>query len=202
MLKTFFLLSFVSFAFLTGCSSSPTSPGTNSNNNSNPSDSYLPLTTGSTWTYVGVRAYTLTILGDTTYNGKSWKILNNSASVGVGFVRKDGTIYTQISPSGSPVAGEFIGLNEAPGSTWAWDISAGGVTNHYAYTNQAQGLTHTVLGKDYSNVIQVHLVYTASLNGTVVQSATGDYYYAKGIGMIDADLGSLGSSQLSSYSIK
>ncbi|MDP4220794.1 MAG: hypothetical protein Q8916_05150 [Bacteroidota bacterium] len=205
MKNSFRLLALAAFTFLVGCSSSPTAPTTNNNStesNATDSTSYFPLSTGSSWHYTGFADYTVSIVGDTTFNGHSWKIINNTASSGRGFVRKSGTTYINFSPSGQPVAGEFIGVNEAPGSTWAWDITNNGLATHYAFTNAKQGMTHIVLGKTYKNVIDVHLDYSSTFNGVVVQTSTGEYYYAQGIGLIDADLGSLGSSQLTSYTIK
>jgi hypothetical protein len=205
MKTSFRLLALAAFTFLVGCSSSPTSPTTNNNNtesNVTDSTSYQPLSTGSTWHYTGFADYTVSIVGDTTFNGHAWKIINNTGTTGRGYVRKSGTTYIDFSPTGQPVSGEVIGLNETPGSSWTWDITANGLATHYVFTNAKQGLTHIVLGKTYKNVIDVHLDYTSTFNGMVVQTNSGEYYYAQGIGLIDADLGSLGFSQLTSYSIK
>jgi hypothetical protein len=44
--------------------------------------------------------------------------------------------------------------------------------------------------------------FTFSLNGQAFQSGTYHYYYAKGIGLIDSDLGAQGEEPLQSYSLK
>jgi hypothetical protein len=206
MKKTLVFLGIAALAFLTACSNNPTSPSSNNNNtisNVTDSTSYQPLTHASTWTYTGAASYTVTVLGDTTVNGKSYRIIYNSGASGTGLVRKDGPIYYNFSPTGVPISGEFTGLNETPGSTWGYDLtSTPGTVTHYTFTNAAQGLTHNVLGKTYTKVIDVRLDYTYTFNGVPAGSGTGHYYYAQGIGLIEADLGALGGSQLVSYSIK
>ena len=160
MQKLLVLFSFVLVVFLTGCANSPTTP-TNNNNNTQSTDtsSYLPLTTANSWTYAGnAGSYTVTVLGDTTFGGYTWKVTNNSAAAGHGYMRKEGSVYKATALPGYIIPGVVTALDETPGAQWIWDLSTQpGVTEHYVYTNSAQGLTKTVLSKTYTNVIDVKM---------------------------------------------
>ncbi len=65
-----------------------------------------------------------------------------------------------------------------------------------------KGISFTVNGQSYSNVAHVHLKESFVFGGQTQVFSNADYYYAKGVGLIKADLGSAGEENLTSYSIK
>jgi hypothetical protein len=184
---------------IVGCSSSnnPVSPDSTS------SDSYFPVSKGSTWTYAGSVNYTYTAGNDTTVNGKQYTTLVSSLSTATGMYRRDGNSYYSYDPSTST---ETLFLKDGDvNSTWSFDNSASnGTQNHHEYTIVEKGIKHTVNGKEYSNVLHVHSVdsFQNPITGDPIVFAEGHYYYAKGIGLIQTDLGTLGVVNLISYSIK
>ena len=180
-----------------GCSDSnnPTSPG----GSTNTADSYWPTSKGSTWTYAGSVNSTVTVGNDTTIDGKQYTIMNNVPG-GASFIRRDGASYYSLEGSG---AQEMLFLKDgAIGTSWTFDLTKQGALNHYTYTVTELGQTHVVNGKSYSNVMRVHLTDSVSFAGQTFMGTEADYYYAKGIGLIQADLGTLGVMNLVSYTIK
>jgi hypothetical protein len=189
---------------LASCSSTTTGPNNTIDPAQTPnqatSDTYYPLTEGSTWTYTGVQNYTQTATGDSTIGGKSWKRLINTAG-GVAYARWVGNLLKGINISPAVNTDEIAALDITPGAQWTFDITSTGIPTHYVFTDSLQGQSITVLGKKYDDVIVVHLVYGFSFGG-ITQSLEGSYYYAKNVGLVEADLGPAGSIMLQSYSIK
>ena len=179
-----------------GCSKSK-------NNPSPPSDSYLPVTSGNTWTYNDVvngstSQLTITMTGATTaFNGKSYY---NSTSVSTTKGTSTGYFYAANHAfavrATSAAAGLTIELqmgNDAQiaGYTWTTTPSDNGTINGVpaktVNTIKEVNVTKVVNGKTFTNVIhtQVDLQYNL---GTGFQSvAVYDFYLAKGVGMIETD---------------
>ncbi|MBL7989716.1 MAG: hypothetical protein JNJ94_16770 [Chlorobi bacterium] len=177
-------------------SSTPTDPAT-----PNSQESYFPLTKGSTWMYNGLVTYTATMEGDTIVGGKTYQISRGSTG-GTSLVRKESGNYYQtlITP---PNFTEIPMLKEnAPeGTSWEYDGVANSTLNHYVYVLEKRDLKYTVNGKEYSDVIKVNLKDTLKISGISINSQSVDYYYAKGVGLIEF-ITPKGKISLVSYSIK
>ncbi|HYM20564.1 MAG TPA: hypothetical protein VEW28_06120 [Candidatus Kapabacteria bacterium] len=193
-------------SFVIASCSSSTSPSSANNNSSgdtpfqNTGDSYYPLTEGSTWTYVGAQNYTVTATGDSTGGGITWRRLVASTGASA-FARWNGNQLKGINIA--PVAlAELEVLDITPGAMWSFDININGGDTHYAYKDSLQGLTKTIQGKTYSDVIELRMVYSTNYGGITLLSDTATYFYAKGVGMIEANIGAIGTIDLQSYSIK
>ena len=100
--------------------------------------------------------------------------------------------------------------NEPVGATWT-EINPGsgtGVDNSYEYEIIAKGISRTVLGTTFPDVIHVHQTLSANMPfiGTIVMAET-DYYFGKNVGLIESETidGMLGTQLqhrvLQSYSI-
>jgi hypothetical protein len=181
-----------------GCSSNnnPVSPGTTGT-----SDSYVPSSAGSTWTYAGTANYTVTAGGDTTVAGRHYTVMYKTLG-GTSLVRHDGASY--YSTYGTSTL-EILYFKDSTVSTaWSFDLVLPGSTTHYLYAIAEKGITHVVNGKSYTNVVRVHAKTFAvsPIDGSLVLANEGDYYYAKGIGLIQTNLGTAGVFDLVSYSIK
>ena len=161
--------------------------------------SYIPWCNGSVYTYVDTTMgtgttsiTTLTIIKDTTIDGKIFQKFANPGADGY-YNCTDGVstlIAYNVPSSGGPVIKveqTELKANEGAGATWSNSMNNGlGQNVDYNYKIAGKGLSKTVLGVDYTNVIQVHLTIsmTAPVIGTLVVGEA-DYYYANNVGLID-----------------
>ncbi len=165
-------------------------PSTTSNGN------YSPLTVGSNWTYNYTEGtsspdmFTLTVTDkDSAVNGKMYKVLSSSDESGNQYLAKIDSNYYRFASF--PGIGSFEELylkdNRPVNSTWTNSTSftlPGSplpLTADLTYVVQEKGISHTVSGKSYKDVIHVNVaisVFTQNFGG-------GDFFYAKDIGLID-----------------
>jgi hypothetical protein len=186
------------------------------------SNTYLPVTKGSTWTYNDVTAgksdtRTITLTGATTQiNGKTYdNITINTVSSGntTGYLFASNHQYAMrvLGPQVAITLELQLGLdNQTAGYSWTTtptdDGKVEGFPTRLVNTIKETGITKTVNGKSYSNVIhtQANLQYDFGTGYTT--AGTYDYYLAKGVGLIELTLNMNGSNYetetLSSYSIK
>ncbi|HEX6914374.1 MAG TPA: hypothetical protein VF145_03995, partial [Chitinophagaceae bacterium] len=114
--------------------------------------------------------------------------------------------------SGAPYDILFHFLNDTASVGYNWQYVAGqgnGFTAHIKTTIIEKGITMTVAGKSYSNVIHTRLELIYDVFGTMTPSGSYDYFIAKGVGIIKirSDIGMFGMtfqacSDLVDYSIK
>jgi len=180
---------------LAACSDSSVDPSGNADH------PYQPTSKGSTWVYTGIVPDVVTSLGDTVIDGKTYLLLSNSSGPNNLFRIENG-VYTSW-PSTTPTPGTattFLKDNVPVGTTWSFQI---GIT-YYEYRIAEVGISHTVNGQVYNDVIHVH--YTSGfLNPSTGQVQVGvetDTYHARGIGTIEVNHGSFGRNILVSYDIK
>ncbi|SKA16778.1 hypothetical protein SAMN04488128_1021273 [Chitinophaga eiseniae] len=193
-----FFLFLAGCALLIACSKEMSHDGTGF-----PTCDYAPYTTGSSFSYIDVNltqdtlAYTLTVSGDTTVNGNTYKMVGDD-SVFFCSSCKDG-IYTQIASiftfqgyKADSLQLTYLKETAAMGSSWSdtVTISNGTLTTKAVlqHTIVQKGVTKTVNGKNYPDVIAVKLDASAIvLNNPVTIGTISTSYYAKGIGLIEAD---------------
>jgi hypothetical protein len=179
---------------------------------------YLPLCVGSTYTYsTGSTTTTADYLSvtDTTFDGAVYKKVTEAS--GNSYINCDNGVVTVVafnitSVNGTTTLAELkqilLEANAAVGTTWTQTIVNGyGEPDTYDYTIAEKGISRTVLGVTFSNVIHVSSVVSVAVSGITDTTNTTDYYYASGIGLIESDLsdyatGTLESQQLlQSYNI-
>jgi hypothetical protein len=141
--------------------------------------------------------YTFTVSGDTTINGNVYKIVGND-SVFTCSNCKDG-IYTQIASiltfqgySADDLKLTYLKDNVAAGTTWrdTITVSNGGASTSgiLEFTVTQKGVTKTVNGKDYAEVIAIRMdAYALVFNNPVSVGTISTSYYSRGIGLIEAD---------------
>lgn len=151
--------------------------------------------------YNGLITYTASIDGDTIVGGKTYLITRTSAGA-TALVRQESGNYYQSSLT-PPILTDVPMLKEnaSEGTSWEYDAVINGTHNHYVYLLEKRGLKHTVNGKEYSNVIKVNLKDTLKIFGNPIAGTEVDYYYAKGVGLIEF-VQPKGKISLVSYSIK
>jgi hypothetical protein len=176
---------------------------------------YSPYTVGSTFTYrykagaVDV-PFTVTVSRDTIIKGDHYSILSSSNQEQ--YVScKDGSYYlyeTGINlPDYTANAGkrEFLYDFKSLGDKWADTINIMNngerQTGLIIYTLIKSSGPKTVLGKEYQDVLGVQQDAGLLIAGkSYVTNRIGTYYYAKGVGYIEADYPS-DTTRLMSYSI-
>jgi hypothetical protein len=162
---------------------------------------YYPLTTGSSWTYKSTpgNTYTLTVTNkDSVVNGRTYKVLSNSNGAN-NYQAKIGTDYyryvpTNAFPGLTGLEELFLKDNLSVGTTWQTTQpltipGVGAVTMKLNYKAAAIGVSKLVSTVTYTDCIQVQLTLVASL-GILGETAigNGDFYYAKGIGLVNSTL--------------
>jgi hypothetical protein len=158
-----------------------------------------PLTAGSTWTYrsttVGSPAtsYTLTATNrDTIANGKTYRVISNSAG-GNNYRNKTGSDYYSFGRFEALNANvEQLYLKDNADVNAKWQSTTNftapqlpiPLTATSEYTVREKGLSRTVNGVSFTNVIRVGLAINVSAGIGLV--ATGDAYYAPNVGLIES----------------
>jgi hypothetical protein len=176
-------------------------PNYNSNNNGSTDGTYQPMSANSYWKYRQSGTFTgestLTATGKKkTVNGIDYYIFNGSG-VGGGealFGIKDHNYYQLaqgVAPNGASFDINFLYLNDTASVGYTWQHQAGqgnGFTAHTPGTIVEKGITMTVEGKTYKDVIhtRMEIQYDMPVFGSIT-FATYDYYIAKNIGVIKAD---------------
>ena len=203
MRKLFLSLLSVSSVMLFSCQKEidpavlPNSTGSSGNNN-NTSNSYFPLTAG-TWTQykdsATGRITKMTVTNRTTVrNNRLYTVVlstTNSVtdSMLVAVIGPDyyHTFYGYSPNTNAPFDLTFYFLNDTASVGRSWYYNAGqgnGITAYITTRIMEKGLSLTIQGKPYTNVIHTRMTLAYDLGGIVVDFADYDYYLAKGIGMV------------------
>jgi hypothetical protein len=91
------------------------------------------------------------------------------------------------SPSGSMYDVVFHYLNDTASVGYSWQYTAGhgnGFTAYVKTTIMQKGISMTVAGKNYTNVIHTKLDLSYNVLGTVMDFGSYNYFIARGIGII------------------
>ncbi len=89
--------------------------------------------------------------------------------------------------------------NAAIGDTWTDSNPYPGVpgtTYESAFTIAEKGISRTLAGVTYNDVIHIHLETGSTTGGVYSASSTTEYYYAKGIGLIETETTLLSTGQV------
>lgn len=199
--------------------------GCSKKNNPGPSasaDSYLPVSSGSTWTYNDVMGgntsqLTITMTGATSViNGKTYYTGTSASSTrgtSTGYFYAANHSYSfRATSATASITIELQMGNDEQGVGYSWTTTPtdngtiNGVSAKTVNTIKEKNITKVVNGKTFTNVIhtQVDLQYDL---GTGFQSVvTYDIYLAKGVGMIENDTSVSGSpyevETITGYTVK
>ena len=162
---------------------------------------YSPLTVGSNWTYISIEGtsdtsqFTLTVTDkDTGINGKTYKVLSSSNSSENTYLAKmDSNYYRYASISDTGRFEELYLKDNCPvNSGWAnaASLTIPGsptpLTADFTYLIKEKGITLQANGKTFSDVI--HVAVQISVPVLTPTFGEGDFYYAKGIGLIQSSI--------------
>ena len=195
--------------------------GGNNGGGSTSANTYLPTTTGSSWTYVSdlpgntepAEAHITGVI--TKINGLDYFELKSSTpgkenSLQYYYV-KDHSFKILATTEHTATTVEMYCLKDdlPVGGEWTGSPSASGSINGVPARTLGKiieiGIDKTVLGNNYKNVIHTQVIIQYDYGSGFENSGTYDFYLAKGIGLIETDsniLGFVSSSKLSSYTIK
>lgn len=202
-----------------------TSCGKNSSDDPDPNDSqtastsYQPLTVNSTWTYLTdyptADNVVLTATASTqTYNNKAYTVVQaKGAKLGSQnqYFYNANHLYNYRVPVDGMGTIDFTYLNDnaAVNATWKANVTDDGTLNgipaQMTGTITEKGITKTVSGKQYTDVIHTTILLQYNIASTYTTFATYDFYVAKGIGIIEMDSSTFGLTstlKLQSYQIK
>lgn len=164
---------------------------------------YFPYCDGSSYTYIDTTAsgvnppvtQNLTYLSDSIIDGKIFKKFSVTNSAGNTYYNCTGGVSTSIVLNGISIGGITIPVvklvmlkaNSPVGTTWQDTISLAGGTNAiYTSSIAAKGISRTVLGTVFNDVIQVHQEGALLVPGLgTTPFSSGDYYFAKDVGLVE-----------------
>ncbi|HEX6916281.1 MAG TPA: hypothetical protein VF145_13620 [Chitinophagaceae bacterium] len=154
---------------------------------------FQPLTVGSNWTYISNgSSFKLTVTNkDTVALTRTYKVLSNDNG-GNQYQAKYGNEYFRFAtfqgvlPNG--VEELYLKGDQAVNSTWQLTIplQTGSVTINVTakYTITEKGISKQVQGVTYNDVVHVR----QDLSSAFGNNGGGDFYYAKGVGLISSTL--------------
>jgi hypothetical protein len=165
---------------------------------------YLPLCSGSWFKYADTlqggaitneTTDTSTLVKDTTISGKIFQKFRTSLQGTFTYYNCTAgesnliTYNATTSGGGTVQKAEILPLkaNAAVGATWSYFLTnPAGQQVEYKNTMEAKGISKTVNGRTYPDVIHVSTI--VSINVPILGNVTtneADYYYAKGVGLIE-----------------
>jgi len=167
-------------------------PGQSINTSNCKACAYMPWCDQSVYTYSDTlgsnsssSVQVLSLAGDTTIAGTTYTISNLSGANTI-YHSCSGGVTTTITPSpGGNLTDIPLKESENVGGTWVTSQTVAGVQSDYTYTIVERGITRTVAGSDYPDVIHVKRETTTILGGTPVPVLTEEIYYARGVGLIE-----------------
>src|SRR3569623_1347640 len=200
-MKTNLFLLFAATLLFTACSKNK------SNQTPSTSNAYINTNAGSSWTYHETDSsaatpsnsdYTITSTSnDTTLNGRTYQIYNYSYG-GNKYISHTGTDYYEYDSI--PVAGGannidrlYLKDNVSVGTTWSQSVNLNipnaPVSSVPVTLNNKvveKGISRTINGTTYTNVIHVSSTLSSSLIPSNAFSSSLDGYYAPNYGMIES----------------
>lgn len=177
------------FLLLAGCKKNEDAP---------PAGDYSPISAGSTWTYqtnttpgAGTGTYTLTATNrDSVVNGRSYRVFTSTTGTN-SYRNKSGNDYWSfgtVPAVNLQIEQLYLKDNAAVGANWqsTQTINMPGapapLVATLIFTVKEKGISRTVSGTSFSNVIRVGLKVSVTLAGEVVDA---DFYHAPGVGLIE-----------------
>jgi hypothetical protein len=179
---------------------------------------YQPVSANSFWDYTSVMTgsqHTVALGTDTMIGGLRYYKFDatRGGATQRGYINKGNGIYRtygNFDPVGQVL--ELVYLKDsAVGCNWTNTITVSGFSNYHKYTVSRRDISYTVNGKNFNPVIELQYDFSIDnpLGGGVLNIGGGKYYYAKGVGLIEAYYNfdffgttSTDTTRLINYSIK
>ncbi|CAN5834706.1 hypothetical protein BH11BAC4_BH11BAC4_08080 [soil metagenome] len=160
------------------------------------SQSYFTTPDGAAYSYVdttgaGISSTNVSSqksLGDTTIGEISFAKVTRDGSHVNSYQHSANGVTTMVAYNGADkITTTVLKANEPVGAVWTDEFTSAGIPTSYKWQITEKGISKTVLGVTYDNVIKVHLLGTAKIGakGATTAIANADYYYAPNIGLIE-----------------
>ncbi len=164
---------------------------------------YYPVCSGSVYNYSDTSGgsstggvannFTLTYIKDTTIENKVYQKIAGTGQQNTYFNCAAG-VTTTIILNGVTQGGTTLPYvkvtalkaNEPVGATYIDIINNQGQDATYTYTIVSKGTARTVASHTYPDVIHVHEQTTIDFLGNTVPAGQSEYYFAKGVGLIES----------------
>ncbi len=162
------------------CSEDPVAPY----NAGDVTDDYLPLSTGSAWSYSGYRSGGLVIERDTVINGVAWAV-QRVAGEEPTYLRRQGDTYYQRTPEGEE---STILMERGVDMTWSnyTDDPTLNTKHRSSYQIISHDQSRIVNGVIYEDVMHLQVsYYTEGKEETWDRDSLVARYYARGVGLIE-----------------
>lgn len=175
---------------------------------------YAPYTTGSTFVYeqqtsFGTTPVTWTVQDDRIIDNRQFIQVSGmfGLSSSVYFNCENGE-YTIYGENVTSIVGalEMIYLKENVAANTQWsktiDQSYSGIDyqTRYDFSFTGSAASRTVRGVTYQNILEIHLETFTNASGVWAPFSTDDYYWAEGVGLIEA-IGTTVNLELISHNI-
>jgi hypothetical protein len=223
-MKKLLMISLLILSVSIGCKKNDSSGGSGTGLNT-----YLPLTTNSTFTYSVARNGAITTptytvqTGDTTAFSKSYKRVKSTTGETSYYTQQSNDYYTLFSiPSLGGLELLFLKDNVAVNTTWSSTQNVGNinvpgvplpvsVTINLEFKIASKASSRTVKGKVYNDIIQSQCTLTANTLIGNLPLGTAEFYFAKNVGIIESVIALNNSTaginvnekyELTSYDIK
>ncbi|MBK9246821.1 MAG: hypothetical protein IPM69_01595 [Ignavibacteria bacterium] len=212
MRKNVLLFAMIVVATFASCTKESTNPTSNVITDDQ-SESYFPLKVGNSWEYSSTLPKLPTFVkneieGQTVINGKTYFVMNSSATSAKTNYRYENNVLYSIGVNGFGFdeTKEYVlnNFNQSIGDSLVFvGTNPQGFPMKTVFIIKAKGATRTIKGVTYSNVIAYdNLSYYSFIGTDWTLYSTFSSYYGKGVGYLGGDYGASGTYDLSSYNIK
>lgn len=176
-----------------------------SGNNPAPADQYMSLTAGNSWTYETVNNITVSTTQntvtsttrDTSIGGKTYHVFTNSGTAVNDYYNISGNDYytfrNLVTLGSSSVESIYLKDNAAVGTSWSQIVNIApfsGVPTTIpltvGYSIAEKGISRTVSGKSYNNVIRITTTLTSASLPSGSLTTDIQSYYAPKYGLIES----------------
>jgi hypothetical protein len=166
---------------------------------------YLPLTAGTNWTYKVTNNGTISTVkltvqsGDFLMAGKNYKRVIDGGNTDTSHYNQTGSDYYRFFKFGGLLGDIELNIlkdNLAAGGTWTASKMLTGITipgipipvsatANFAFSIDGKDLTRVINSTSYNSIIKVKLVITATTPVGVQNIGTGEFYFAKNVGIVE-----------------
>lgn len=166
---------------------------------------FLPVTEGNRWEYGGDFPYSMEFNGNTKeINGKTYAEadVEREGQKNNAYLLVEDGVYSSVGfLADNELNIILLKENVSIGATWETATVINGLNTIYQFSLAEKGIERMVSGENFTDVIRVRVDTNIQIFGVRQVLASQDVYFARGVGIIETDLGQLGHAPLIDYTI-